>query len=171
MEKQAIKNKLSEIITIDKIRFDEPMKNHISFKVGGPADFLVLPENCDEFKEILKCCRENAISFYVMGNGSNLLVRDKGYRGVIIKMRHFDHIFVEDDTIIAEPGALLKDVAQKALENNLSGMEFASGIPGSLGGAAVMNAGAYDGEMKDIIESIEVITDKGEEKKLLINEC
>lgn len=171
MNKEVIKNKLMDVIATERILCDEPMKNHISFKVGGPADFLVVPESCEEFINVLACCRKNNVPFYVMGNGTNLLVRDKGYRGVMIKTRQLCRIMVEDTSISAEPGSLLKDVAQAALEGCLTGMEFASGIPGSLGGAVVMNAGAYDGEMKDIIRSIEVVTENGEILELPIEKC
>ncbi|MDO4287975.1 MAG: UDP-N-acetylmuramate dehydrogenase [Eubacterium sp.] len=171
MNKENIKAHLGAVIDKDRILDNEPMKNHTSFKVGGPADFLVLPESRDELAAVLACCRENELPFYVMGNGSNLLVRDGGYRGVMIKTRQLDKISVDGEVITAEPGALLKDVAEAALAYSLTGMEFASGIPGSIGGAVVMNAGAYGGEMKDIISEIEVITETGEIRVLPIEDC
>ncbi len=171
MNKEKTEALLSAVIDKNRILKDEPMKDHISFKVGGPADFMVIPENREELIAVLNCCRENELPFYVMGNGSNLLVKDGGYRGVMIKTRQLDHIHVEGTTITAEPGALLKDVAEAAWQNSLTGMEFASGIPGSIGGAAVMNAGAYDGEMKDIISEIEVVTEDGSLKRLSLEEC
>ena len=171
MNREKTEALLSAVIDKKKILRDEPMKNHISFKVGGPADFLVLPDNREELLAVLACCRDNALPFYLMGNGSNLLVRDGGYRGVIIKTRRLDKISVDGDVVTAEPGALLKDVAQVALEHSLTGVEFASGIPGSIGGAVVMNAGAYGGEMKDIISEIEVVTETGALRTIPVADC
>lgn len=171
MNKESIKNILMDTISQEMILCDEPMKNHISFKVGGPADFLVRPKTCEAFGQVLACCQKNNIPFYVMGNGTNLLVKDRGFRGVIIKTCDLCSITTNGTEVSVEPGALLKDVAQAALEGNLTGMEFASGIPGSIGGAVVMNAGAYDGEMKDIIHSIEVVTETGDIKKIKIEDC
>lgn len=171
MEKQTIYHTLTACAGKENVFCDEPMKKHISFEVGGPADFLVTPQDRDAFVKTVAFCREAAIPFYVMGNGSNLLVRDGGFRGVMIKTRAMDAITVDGETLTAEPGALLKDVAQKALEAELTGMEFASGIPGSIGGAVRMNAGAYDGEMKEIVTAIEVLTDTGAIVELSRDDC
>lgn len=141
-----------------KILFDEPMKNHTSFKIGGPADVLIIPNNEVELVEAIKCLRENNVKYFIMGNGTNLLVKDTGIRGAVIKISDgFDKIDVKGDTIICQSGALLKNVAEVALKNSLTGFEFASGIPGTVGGAITMNAGAYGGEMKDIVSKVRVL--------------
>ena len=139
------------------------MSGHISFHVGGPADCLVLAQDENAVAGVLRFCREENIPCYVMGNGTNLLVKDEGYRGVILKIgQEMSDISVEkkdgSGIIRAGAGALLSVIAKRALEEGLRGMEFAAGIPGSLGGAAVMNAGAYGGEMKDILRSVRLLT-------------
>lgn len=134
---------------------DESMKNHTSFKIGGNADFMVFPGTVEEIKDIIKLCKKNDVSYMIMGNGSNMLVSDGGIEGVVIKLcADMSEVKIEGDRIFAEAGVLLSTLSHKAMENGLSGLEFASGIPGTLGGAVVMNAGAYGGEMKDVIEKI-----------------
>lgn len=163
MEKYVeLTRRLYEVIDRTNIFIDEPMKNHTSFKVGGAADILVTPENMLEVQSIIKICKENKVKCYLIGNGSNLIIRDGGIRGVVIKLTKLDKIEVEGNKIIAQSGASLHRVAQLALNNSLKGMEFASGIPGSIGGAAAMNAGAYDGEMSMILESMLAIDSDGE---------
>ena len=140
--------------------FNEPMKKHTSFKIGGNADVLFLPKNKLDVIKVIKFCTENHIKYFVMGNGTNLLVSDAGFRGVIIKINkkmNAIKINYEKKEIWAEAGILLSILANQALENNFSGMEFASGIPGTLGGAICMNAGAYGHEIKDIFVSAEVL--------------
>lgn len=150
---------------------DEPMKKHTTFRVGGPADLLVCPKTATEIAEILKLCRAAEVPYFIIGNGSNLLVSDAGYRGVILKIfKNMNEIRIDGDRIYADAGALLSTVSRKAMEAGLAGMEFASGIPGTLGGACVMNAGAYGGEMKDILESVNVLTDQGEIRTLSVEE-
>ncbi|MCG4586769.1 FAD-binding protein, partial [Anaerosalibacter bizertensis] len=145
-----------------KVLLDEPMKNHTSFKIGGPADIMIIPGNEKELIEGIKICKDNNINYYIMGNGSNLLVSDKGIEGVVIKIsEEFGDIVVNDTTIKAESGALLTVVSKKALKNSLTGLEFASGIPGSIGGAITMNAGAYGGEMKDIVTKVRCLNSDG----------
>ena len=147
---------------------DEPMSGHISFRVGGPADALVEAADEETVGNVLALCREKGIPCYVLGNGTNVLVKDEGYRGVILKIgREMGHISVTEEEdgsflIRAGAGALLSAIASRALEQSLAGMEFAAGIPGSLGGAVVMNAGAYGGEMKDILRSVRLLTPEGE---------
>ncbi|MGV8982648.1 UDP-N-acetylmuramate dehydrogenase [Clostridium sp.] len=153
---------LYEAIDKANIVIDEPMKNHTYFKVGGPVDIMVNPENISEVQAIIKICKENRINYYLLGNGSNLLVKDGGIRGVVIKLSKLNKIQVEENKIMAQSGATLYEVAQVALEKGLKGMEFASGIPGSIGGAAAMNAGAYDGEMSMVMESMLAIDGNGE---------
>lgn len=152
MESDIIKNIMREKAGEIYLRFDEPMKDHTSFKVGGPADVLAIPDGSGQLVKVLKVCRNNGIPYLVIGNGSNLIVRDKGIRGVVVKIsENIGDVIIEGEIIEAEAGILLSRLANIALENGLSGMEFASGIPGTLGGAVFMNAGAYGGEMKDIV--------------------
>lgn len=132
---------------------DEPMKDHTTFKVGGCADVFVTPQSIREATDIVRLLLADGIPYTVIGNGSNLLVSDRGYRGCIVSMG-MSGITVDKDEITAGAGALLSKVSKTAYENALTGLEFASGIPGSVGGAVVMNAGAYGGEMKDVITSV-----------------
>lgn len=160
----GIAEKLKEITSADNIRVDEEMKNHTSFKTGGCADVFVTPGNTREAADIVRLLLAHDIQFTVIGNGSNLLVSDKGYRGVIVCMsRGTDHINVSDTGITAGAGALLSRTAAAAYENGLTGLEFASGIPGSVGGAVVMNAGAYGSEMKEVISSVKLFDEKSKD--------
>ncbi|MGK0466168.1 UDP-N-acetylmuramate dehydrogenase [Clostridium sp.] len=153
--------KLDEVVDRANIKLQEHMKNHTYFKVGGPADILVTPEDVNQVSAVIKICNENKINYFLIGNGSNLLVKDGGIRGVVIKLSNLNKIDIQGNKIIAESGATLYDVAQRALGAGLKGMEFASGIPGSIGGAAAMNAGAYDGEMSMVMESMLAIDTEG----------
>lgn len=160
---QEFLNQLCSIVGSDHVCTDEPMKKHTTFRIGGPADYFVTPHSREEIARVLAACRERGIPCYILGNGSNLLVSDKGYRGVILQMfKNFNDIHVEGTCLTARAGALLSKIAKKALEHGLAGVEFAAGIPGTLGGAAVMNAGAYGGEMKDVLEEVTVLTQEGE---------
>ena len=142
---------------------EEPMSRHTTFRIGGPADYFVTPHTKEEIRQVIRLCKEEEIPFAVLGNGSNLLVGDKGFRGVIIQLfKNFSDIIIEEETIYAQSGALLVRLANQAAEQGLTGLEFASGIPGTLGGAVVMNAGAYGGEMKDVILWSDVLTEDGE---------
>ncbi len=168
---QNFYDKLSNRIEQDRIYIDEPMSCHTTFRVGGMADFFVTPKNANEVKDAIEICREEGMPYYIIGNGSNLLVSDKGYRGVIIQIyKEMNEITVEDGKVKAQAGALLSGIAAKALAAELTGFEFASGIPGTIGGACVMNAGAYGGEMKDVLESVTVLTGEGEIIELGRNE-
>lgn len=156
-------NKLAAIVRDEQVLRDEPMQKHMTFRVGGPADYFVMPETIEQVQKVVTLCKEEEIPYYIVGNGSNLLVSDKGYRGVIIQIgKRFGQIEVKGNQITAQAGALLSAVANRALEAGLAGFEFAAGIPGSLGGACVMNAGAYGGEMKDVLLSVTVLTPEGE---------
>ena len=147
----------------EKVLIDEPMNRHTTFRIGGPADYFLTPSSAQEVKEILRICKEENLPYFILGNGSNLLVSDRGYRGVIIQLyRNFNEITVEGTKIRACAGALLSGIAAAAKNEYLTGFEFAGGIPGTLGGAVVMNAGAYGGEMKDILEEATVMTQEGE---------
>lgn len=151
-----------EIYKESQIQLDAKMSEHIYFKVGGPADILLTPNNVQQVKDTITICKENEIPFYVIGNGSNLLVKDGGIRGIVIKLCELKKIERLGNKIKAECGALLKDVSTEATAGALSGFQFACGIPGSVGGAVFMNAGAYDGETSFVIESAEVLDDKQE---------
>ena len=138
---------------------NEPMKRHTTFRIGGPCDIFIKPRSIEEIRQIIEVVKENKVPYYVVGNGSNLLVSDDGYRGVIINLfNNFSDITVEGNTITASAGALLGKIGYTALKNSLTGFEFATGIPGTLGGAVVMNAGAYGGEMKDVLSEVTVLT-------------
>ena len=148
------------------IFMEEPMKKHTTFRVGGPADVLVQPDET-ALAAILALCRQYHVSYSFIGNGSNLLVGDKGIRGVVIEMTDpMGNIEVDGTKITAQAGAMLSKIANTAASNGLGGMEFAAGIPGSVGGAVVMNAGAYGGEMKDIIERVYVLDENGAQLEL-----
>ena len=161
--KQEFRNQLCGIVGSDNTYLDGPMSRHTTFRIGGPADYYVTPHSKEEIRDVIQACREAQIPYYILGNGSNLLVGDKGYRGVVIQIfKNFSDIQVEGLGIRAKAGALLSRIAKTAMTNGLTGMEFAAGIPGTLGGAVMMNAGAYGGEMKDILKEAVVLTENGE---------
>ncbi|WP_461812670.1 UDP-N-acetylmuramate dehydrogenase [Faecalimonas sp.] len=156
-------DKVREIIDKERVFINEPMSKHTTFRIGGPADYFVCPNTIEEVQKIICLCNEMEMPFYLLGKGSNLLVGDKGFRGVIICLyKQMEKIEVTGTRIKAQAGALLIKVASEACKNGLSGLEFAGGIPGTLGGAVVMNAGAYGGEMKDVLEEVTVLTREGE---------
>ncbi|MCT8976414.1 UDP-N-acetylmuramate dehydrogenase [Clostridium sp. CX1] len=163
---KSFSTKLMEILDPKDIEIDSLMKNHTSFKIGGPVDILVNPESFEEVVEVVKLCKKDGVPCYIIGNGTNLLVKDGGIRGVVVKLSKLDKIKLQGTKIIAESGALLKDVSDFALENSLTGFEFACGIPGSIGGAVTMNAGAYNGEISYVIESAKIIDSDGNIKVL-----
>ncbi|ALP88677.1 UDP-N-acetylmuramate dehydrogenase [Clostridium butyricum] len=163
------KDLFSKIYNESQIQLDAKMSEHIYFKVGGPVDILLTPNNIEQLKETITVCKDNNIPFYVIGNGSNLLVKDGGIRGVVIKVCDLNKIERMGNKIKAGTGALLKDVSKEATAASLSGFQFACGIPGSVGGAVYMNAGAYDGEISFVIESAEVL-DNNQEIRVLSKE-
>ena len=168
---QNFYDKLNNVIAKDSILIDEPMSRHTTFRVGGPADFFVTPKAKEEVRDVIRICKEAGMPYYIIGNGSNLLVSDAGYRGVIVQIyKEMNEVKIEGDLVKAQAGALLSGIAAKALGAKLSGFEFASGIPGTIGGACVMNAGAYGGEMKDVLESVTVLTGEGKIIELGRNE-
>ena len=168
---QNFYDKLNNVIAKDSILIDEPMSRHTTFRVGGPADFFVTPKAKEEVRDVIRICKEAGMPYYIIGNGSNLLVSDAGYRGVIVQIyKEMNEVKVEGDLVKAQAGALLSGIAAKALGAELSGFEFASGIPGTIGGACVMNAGAYGGEMKDVLEFVTVLTGEGKIIELGRNE-
>ncbi len=145
-----------------RIMLNEPMKSHTTFKIGGPADYLIFPSSMEEMRQVFRLLREFKIPYTILGNGSNVLVRDKGVRGAIIKFNSpFSDIRLEGNSIVAGAGALLRDVSIFAADHGLTGMEFAIGIPGSLGGAVFMNAGAYDGEMRNVVSKVRSVAEDG----------
>ena len=146
---------------------EEPMSRHTTFRIGGPADYFVTPQTAEEVAKVIEACTQENVPYYIVGNGSNLLVSDQGYEGVIIQIyKQMNQVEIKGTEIYAQAGALLSLIANRALEAELTGFEFAAGIPGTLGGACVMNAGAYGGEMKDVLKSVTVLTGDGEVKTL-----
>ena len=152
------KTELLAVLGEDKIKMDEPLKNLTSFKIGGPADALARVSTVDELIKIIRYAKDANIPYFLLGNGSNVLVSDKGYRGIIIQFSKDDvEVSVSGDTITADAGVTLSKLSQTAMNASLSGLEFASGIPGTLGGALFMNAGAYGGEMKQVVTKVKVL--------------
>lgn len=162
---------LYNVVDAAKIQKNEPMKKHTTFRIGGPADYFIMPSNEKELAEAVRVCRKFLIPIYIVGNGSNLLVSDQGYEGVIIQIyKQMNRVEITENEIHAQAGALLSMIANRAMEAELTGFEFAAGIPGTLGGACVMNAGAYGGEMKDVLETVTVLTRDGDVKTLTKDE-
>ncbi len=154
---------LNEIFSSDRILKNEPMSRHTSLRIGGNTDYMVFPATIDEIRLTIKLCRKYDMPYYIMGNGSNLLVSDSGYRGLIIKLSdRFSNISVEEDgTVLAQAGVLMSKLSNVIAANSLTGFEFGAGIPGTLGGAVAMNAGAYGGEMQQVVISATVIDGDG----------
>lgn len=162
LEKDSLLKEFIKSISQESIRLDEPMKNHTSFKIGGPADVFISPRTIEEVRSAVGICRKNKIPFYIMGNGSNLLVKDKGFRGVIIQIyKNLSEVKIEENEVWAESGILLSALSKKIMAKSLTGFEFASGIPGTLGGAIYMNAGAYGGEIKQVFVSADIMDEEG----------
>jgi len=162
LDREKYTKLLENIAGKENVKTDEPMKNHTSFKIGGPADFFVTPCSVYSLCEVIKLCNNEKLPIFIMGNGTNLLVSDKGIRGVVVKIYdNLSDFHVKEDCIEAYGGILLSKLSDIALENGLTGFEFASGIPGTLGGAVAMNAGAYGGEMKDVVVETEYIDKEG----------
>ncbi len=161
-------HKLILTVSEEQVRLDEPMEYHTSLHIGGKADYFVTPMDVEEVKAVICLCKSENMPYYIMGNGSNLLVSDAGYRGLILQLGdEFQKASVSEDGVItAQAGILLSRLANIAAENSLTGFEFASGIPGTLGGAVTMNAGAYDGEMKQCLMEARVMDVEGNVKVL-----
>ncbi len=167
---QQFLEKLKTIVGEEHFSLEEPLKKHTTFRIGGPAEVFVSPDLV-QLPLIVRLCKEYDISYTVIGNGSNLLVGDKGVRGLVIELgKPAEEIAVIGNKMIVGAGTMLGKAASAAAARGLTGMEFAAGIPGSIGGAVVMNAGAYGGEMKDIIESVTVIDEEGQELELSLEE-
>lgn len=157
--------------TKEQIMLEEPMSGHTTFRIGGPAKIFVTPEDRRELAAVLALCRKEGCPWTILGNGSNLLVSDSGFAGVVIQIgKGFDQIAIEGEQMAAGAGALLAQAARQACRAGLSGLEFATGIPGTIGGAVVMNAGAYGSEMKDILLSAQVLTEDGSQREVSAGE-
>ena len=168
---REVSSRFCGIVGSDNVYFEEPMKKHTTFRIGGAADYYLCPHTPEEIREIIQVCREEQIPWFVIGNGSNLLVSDSGYRGAVIQIyRNFSRVVCEETVIRAQAGALLSQIAAQAQKSSLTGFEFAEGIPGTLGGAVTMNAGAYGGEMKDVLKSATVLTGDGQIRRLSAEE-
>lgn len=170
MRDRTLQNKLNEIVS-GKVLFDEPMSRHTSMRVGGPADALVFPGSIEELSRVFKILHYFQIPFIPIGNGTNLIVKDGGYRGAVISLKDIKNIRLtergaEQAAIYADAGIALSEIVLLAAEKSLTGMEFCAGIPGSIGGAVKMNAGAYGSEIKDTLEAVELMNGSGE-----IREC
>lgn len=158
-----IKRRFVEVIGEDRVKEQELMKQHTTFRIGGPASYFLTPDTKEAVKRVVEICQEEKVPYFILGNGSNLLVSDAGYQGVVIQLyRGFSEIALEGSQIRAQAGALLSQIANQALTAGLAGFEFAAGIPGTIGGAVVMNAGAYGGEMKQVLKEATVLTTEGE---------
>ena len=161
MKEQWAKD-LCKIVNSQDIKIDEPLKNYTMTKLGGNADILVMPSTEDEVAEVVKYAHLNNVPIFLLGNGSNMVIRDGGIRGIVLNLSKLDEIRIEGTTVYAQSGALIKDVSKAAAAKSLTGLEFSCGIPGSIGGAMAMNAGAYGGEINDVIVSCKVLTKAGE---------
>ncbi len=159
----AVVEALQKFVPRENIRLQEPMAGHTTFRIGGPADCFVELENEEQLKKLRRYLQMTGVSFFVLGNGSNLLVSDSGYKGIVLQIGpKMSSVTVEGNRIVAQAGATLVQVARAAMEHGLSGLEFASGIPGTVGGGVVMNAGAYGGEMRQVVTQVNVVSRDGE---------
>lgn len=162
----ALVERLRGLVGADNVRTTESMSEHTTFKVGGPADAYVMPGAVDEVIAVLAACEAAGADYFLLGAGSDLLVSDDGYRGVIISTERLREMSRDGDLLTFGAGVTLKEATAKACELGLSGFEFACGIPGSIGGACFMNAGAYDGQMADVLDSVRVIMPDGSQRSI-----
>src|SRR5699024_11078861 len=153
---------LIDILNEEKIERNKPLKQHTYARLGGHADYFVTPETHEQVQAVVKFAGEQSIPFMLLGSGSNLIIKDGGIRGIVMYLGKLDQIIVQNESIIAQSGALIADVSKQALTSHLTGLEFACGIPGSVGGALFMNAGAYGGEIKDVLKQATVVDETGE---------
>lgn len=159
----AVVEALRKFVPQENIHLQEPMAGHTTFRIGGPADCLLELENEEQLKKLRRYLEMTEMPFFVVGNGSNLLVNDAGYRGIILEIgQKMSEILVQGNRIVAKAGATMAQVARRAMEHELTGLEFASGIPGTVGGGVVMNAGAYGGEMSQVVTQVNVVSREGE---------
>lgn len=165
----SILQELKALVPERIIEVDEPLKRYTYTKTGGNADFYISPDSYEDVQKVVKYAYDNQIPVTYLGNGSNIIIRDGGIRGIVLSLLDLNHIEASDATIIAGSGAAIIDVSRKARDLSLTGLEFACGIPGSVGGAVYMNAGAYGGEIKDVIDYARVINERGELLQLTHN--
>ncbi len=159
---QNLVNELYRIVGEQNVQIEEPMSKHTTFRIGGPAQYFVTPQSTEELGQVVLLCNAEKMPYFVIGHGSNLLVSDKGMRCVVIQLyKNFEQFRIEDDRVYAQAGVMLCKLGQATKEASLTGFEFAAGIPGTLGGAVMMNAGAYGGEMKDIVEYVQLMDRDG----------
>lgn len=171
MINESLVAELRKFLTPEQLLLEEPMSSHTTFRIGGPADYLIFPSSLPQLRQIFQLLRNYDVPFIVLGNGSNVLVRDKGIRGAVIKFNQlFSKIRQEGSSLIVEAGALLKDVSYFAADAGLAGLEFAVGIPGSIGGAVFMNAGAYDSEMKNVVSKVRSVSPAGSFSELAVED-
>lgn len=159
---QNLVNELYRIVGEQNVQIEEPMSKHTTFRIGGPAQYFVTPQSTEELGQVVLLCNAEKMPYFVIGHGSNLLVSDKGMRCVVIQLyKNFERFRIENDRVYAQAGVMLNKLGQATKEASLTGFEFAAGIPGTLGGAVMMNAGAYGGEMKDIVEFVQLMDRDG----------
>ena len=171
---QNFYDKLNNVIAKDSILLDEPMSRHTTFRVGGPADFFVTPKAKEEVRDVIRICKEAGMPYYIIGNGSNILVSDEGIKGIVVKIEIDNlEIDIQDKKAIITVGSGVKLglLAQKCLKQEIAGFEFASGIPGTIGGAIRMNAGAHGSEMKDIVKTVTYVDRNGAVHKIESNQA
>ena len=174
MNIEKIEQELLKVLPKEKIKRNEPMSKHTSFKIGGPADIFINIDNIEELKSVLEIIKNNKVPFKVIGNGSNILVKDEGFRGIILKDcldKYNIEIKSKDVHLTSNAGVKLGILGQKCLKQEVEGFEFASGIPGTIGGAVRMNAGAHGKEMKDIVDTVTYIDVAGNIKTISNKEC
>ena len=161
-EREELAWQMRQIVGEDNVLADEPMSRHTTFEVGGPADLFVIPESTEEVREVIAACREAQVDYFVLGNGSDLLVSDEGYRGIIVGLADgFTNVSIDGSEMTCQAGVSLREASEMACELGLTGLEFACGIPGTIGGACFMNAGAYDGCIADVLKCVRVIMPDG----------
>lgn len=165
-------DKLEEIVGKDKVKYNEKMSKYTTMRVGGPCDCIVFPDEISKIKEVIDFCKNENITFFVIGNGSNLLVKDEGIHGVVIKLGHrFGKIEIDGKYILAYAGATMPTLSQLAKKNSLKGLEFACGIPGTIGGGVKMNAGAYGSQISDILYEVTYMDEREEIKTIKNKDC
>jgi UDP-N-acetylmuramate dehydrogenase len=170
VHKDSILKELEALVPESIIKVDEPLKRYTYTETGGKADYYLTPTSNEHVQAILRFAYKNDIPVTYLGNGSNIIIREGGIRGIVISLLSLDHIEVSDNVIITGSGAAIIDVSRKARDNSLTGLEFACGIPGSIGGAVFMNAGAYGGEVKDCIDYALCVNEQGDLITLTTNE-
>ncbi|WP_017473497.1 UDP-N-acetylmuramate dehydrogenase [Amphibacillus jilinensis] len=166
----SIKQALIDIVGENNLFIDELIRNYTYTKLGGKADYFVMPTSVEHVQAIVKLANQEKIPFTLLGNGSNLIVRDGGIRGIVMSLKHLNRIQHDGEVVIAQSGARIIETSYYALEQSLSGLEFACGIPGTVGGALYMNAGAYGGEIKDCLKEAVVVDKTGNKLTLALNE-